>query len=101
KNTGVDLDQLAVVTRGYVGADIAALCREAAFSALRKQAIAANEEIGIAAGAAVVQSDDFDIALSRVSPSTARESVIVGLETKSWDSIGGVDDIKHRMKVLY
>lgn len=55
---GVDLGSIASVTDGYVGADLAALCREAALCAYRRDR-----------GAEKVTSSDFSAALERVGPS--------------------------------
>jgi transitional endoplasmic reticulum ATPase len=59
---GVRLEELAKKTDGYVGADIEAVCREAAIFALRKN-MSAKE----------VTSKDFDEALKKVSPSVTKE----------------------------
>jgi len=58
----VDLQVLADKTRGYVGADIESVCREAAILALREDL-----------GAAVVRMDHFDSALEQVTPSVTKE----------------------------
>eukprot|EP01134_Creolimax_fragrantissima_P007369 CFRG7369T1 len=121
----VDLDNVAIETRGFVGADIAALCREAAFNAMKRLASGGDGSIskhseksdmsegvredmenvtGMGAGTEgtvyLVSAEDFDTALTRTVASAQREVVIVGLETKTWDSIGGVDVIKARMQEL-
>ena len=59
---GVDLDVLAKETEGYVGADIEAVCREAAIFALRAD-INAKE----------VRREHFDESLKKVRPSVSKE----------------------------
>ncbi len=54
----IDLDQLSRMTVGYSGADVEALCREAAMNALRQDANA-NE----------VRLDDFRMAMDKIKPS--------------------------------
>ncbi|MFH1399612.1 MAG: CDC48 family AAA ATPase [Candidatus Woesearchaeota archaeon] len=59
---GVDINALASKTEGYVGADIDAVCREAAILALRKDM-----------GAKLVTQAEFDNSLKRVGPSVTKE----------------------------
>jgi len=58
----VSLDELARKAQGYSGADIEAICREAAMNALREDVDATE-----------VSRQDFDEAMERVGPSIARE----------------------------
>ena len=58
----VDLEEIAEETEGYVGADMEAVCREAAILALRKDMKA--DKIG---------KKDFDEALKKVAPSVTKE----------------------------
>jgi transitional endoplasmic reticulum ATPase len=58
----VSLDELARRSQGYSGADIEAICREAAMNALREDVDATD-----------VSSRDFDEAMERVGPSIAPE----------------------------
>jgi transitional endoplasmic reticulum ATPase len=97
----VDLSYLADVTHGYVGADLAALCREAAMSAIRK----IMPEFGagvdyipseVIMGMKIVM-DDFQSAMAEIIPSTTRE-VFVEVPDVSWDDIGGLESIKHELK---
>jgi transitional endoplasmic reticulum ATPase len=59
---GVNLDKLAEKTDGYAGADIEAICREAAMIALRKD-IKSKE----------VTAKDFEDALKKIRPSVTKE----------------------------
>ncbi len=98
---GVDLQELARSTHGFVGADIAALAREAAIEAVRRimpkldldeRTIPAEvlEELQ-------VEKNDFREALKRVQPSAMRE-VMVQAPTVGWDDIGGVDEAEEKLR---
>ncbi|KAB2939866.1 MAG: CDC48 family AAA ATPase [Hyphomicrobium sp.] len=93
----VDLERLAAITHGFVGADLAALCREAAMSALRrlmpdidfkKTAIPYDK-----LAALKVEWADFECALADVEPSALRE-VATEISDVRWDDVGGADEIK-------
>jgi transitional endoplasmic reticulum ATPase len=72
---GVDLDDLAARTDGYVGADIEAVCREASMIATREFITSVDpEEIGDSVGNVRVTADHFDQALSEVKPSVDQET---------------------------
>ena len=91
---GVDLDALARKTYGFVGADLAALTREAAMEAVRR----IMPEINLAEGSLPpeildklsVVASDFEGALKRVQPSAMRE-VMVQVPNIGWDDVGGLD----------
>jgi transitional endoplasmic reticulum ATPase len=93
----VDLDRLASITHGFVGADLEALSREAAMSALRRlmpdidfaQAHIPYEKLM----ALEVTMDDFLAALAEVEPSAIRE-VFTEVPDVGWDDIGGLEEIK-------
>ena len=93
----VDLDRLAALTHGFVGADLAALCREAAMVALRRLlpaidfALAAIPYEQLAA--LEVTHADFLDALREVSPSALRE-VFTETPDVTWDDIGGLEEAK-------
>jgi transitional endoplasmic reticulum ATPase len=97
----VDLDDLARRTYGFVGADIAALTREAALEAVRRimprlnlgEDVIPNEILD----ALSVELKDFDNALKRVQPSAMRE-VMVEAPTITWDDIGGLDAPRDRLR---
>lgn len=96
----VDIPHLADVTHGYVGADLAALCREAAMNAIRKIMPEINELEQIPSETILdlkVSMDDFIAALSEIVPSTTRE-VFVEVPNVSWDDIGGLENIKNELK---
>lgn len=97
----VDISRLADVTHGFVGADLAALCREAAINAIRKIMPEIDRESEPISPEVIldlkVSMDDFVEALSEIIPSTTRE-VFVEVPNVSWDDIGGLENIKHELK---
>lgn len=96
----VQLDRLATITHGFVGADMEALCREAAMSCLRRimddidfsQASIPYEQLSVLE----VQADDFVSALKEVEPSAIRE-VFVEVPDVGWNDVGGLSEIKERL----
>ena len=98
---GVDLDDLARRTYGFVGADLAALTREAALEAVRRilPKINLNEETipNEVLDALSVDARDFDNALKRVQPSAMRE-VMVQVPHISWDDVGGLDEARDKLR---
>lgn len=97
----VDLNTLAETTYGFVGADIAALCREAAMSALRRVLPQINlEDEHIPEDILEklsVTSDDFNIAQKDVEPSAMRE-IMIETPNVGWDDVGGLEDVKELLK---
>ena len=97
----VDLDDLARRTYGFVGADLAALAREAALEVVRRlmpkldlaQATIPTDVLDTLS----VTRDDFDNALKRVQPSAMRE-VMVETPRITWDQIGGLDAARDRLR---
>lgn len=93
----VDLERIADITHGFVGADLAALCREAAMSALRRlMSDIEFETTGIPyekLGALEVERADFEGALTEVEPSALRE-VATEISDVRWDDVGGLDEVK-------
>jgi transitional endoplasmic reticulum ATPase len=97
----VDLDELADITHGFVGADLESLCKESAMGALRKvlPKIDLKEET---IPAEILESlqitrEDFLEALKVVEPSALRE-VFVEVPNVKWEDIGGLEDIKQELK---
>ncbi|NWJ97524.1 MAG: CDC48 family AAA ATPase [Chloroflexi bacterium] len=97
----VDISRLAAITHGFVGADLAALCREAALSALRRaipdleldtSAISYEQFMNLS-----VCMDDFISALKEIEPSAIRE-VYTEVPDVSWDKIGGLEDVKQILR---
>ncbi|WP_375391175.1 CDC48 family AAA ATPase [uncultured Sphingomonas sp.] len=97
----VDLNELAHTTYGFVGADLAALAREAAIEAVRRIMPRLNlEERTVPAevlDTLSVTREDFLEALKRVQPSAMRE-VMVEAPRVRWEDVGGLDDAQARLK---
>lgn len=97
----VDLAKLAAVTHGFVGADLEALCREAAMSCLRRffpEIDFAQAELSYELLSRMeVCGDDFLTALREVEPSALRE-VFVEVPTTTWDDVGGLQDVKQTLR---
>lgn len=97
----VDLGELARTTYGFVGADLAALTREAAIEAVRRFMPRLNLEEGTIPPEVLdelsVTREDFLSAIKRVQPSAMRE-VMVQAPNIGWDDIGGLDDAQMRLK---
>jgi transitional endoplasmic reticulum ATPase len=98
---GVDLDELSRRTYGFVGADLAALTREAALEAVRRimpKINLAEETIPTdVLDALSVDSRDFENALKRVQPSAMRE-VMVQVPNIRWDDVGGLDEARDKLR---
>jgi transitional endoplasmic reticulum ATPase len=96
----VDLARLAQLTPGFVGADLEALCREAAMIALRRVLPHIDYQRGYIPYETLVNLNitmaDFQAALREIEPSTTRE-VYVEVSETSWDDIGGLADIKETL----
>ncbi|NWI10698.1 SPAT5 protein, partial [Crypturellus soui] len=96
--TAAELVQLAGSTHGYVGADLAALCKEAGLHALRRALGARAERLDHEVASLVrVAFQDFLQAAKEVRPSAMRE-VAVDVPKVSWSDIGGLDDVKLKLK---
>ncbi len=93
----IDFARLAQLTPGFVGADLEALCREAAMIALRRVLPHIDYERGYIPYEILVSLNitmaDFQAALREVEPSTTRE-VYVEISETSWDDIGGLEKAK-------
>jgi transitional endoplasmic reticulum ATPase len=98
---GVDLKELARTTHGFVGADLAALTREAAIEAVRRimpkiDLEARTIPLEVLESLSVVR-DDFLEALKRVQPSAMRE-VMVQVPNIGWADIGGLDEAQLKLR---
>jgi transitional endoplasmic reticulum ATPase len=105
-NEDVDIADLAKNTHGYVGADLAQLCAEAAMNCIREKMDLIDlesETIDAAVlDAMAVNQDHFKAALGQVNPSSLRETV-VEVPNVTWDDIGGLDEVKRDLQemILY
>ena len=99
----VDVDALAGMTQGFVGADLAALAREAAMRCLSKHMHLVDRD-GPAPEAALedvrVSMADFRDALTEVEPSGMRE-VLVDIPSVRWSDIGGLEDVKRELREAF
>ena len=97
----VDLDELAEMTHGFTGADLAALCREAAMRALRRflpkiDLSKATIPPELLKELKVTRQDFLD-ALKDIQPSALRE-VYVEVPEVRWSDIGGLEDVKQQLR---
>ena len=97
----VNLEHLAAITHGFVGADLSALTREAAMQALRRALPHVDPETGdipvdILTGLFVMK-EDFDAAINDVFPSALRE-VYVEKPNVRWDDVGGLAKVKSQLE---
>lgn len=99
----VDLEVVANETHGHVGADLAALCSEAALQQIRgKMDLIDVEEEVIDAEVMdqlAVTNEDFKFALAQSNPSALRETV-VEVPNISWTDIGGLESVKRELQEL-
>ena len=97
----VDLDELSRQTYGFVGADLAALTREAALESVRRIMPRLNLDDDTIPNdvldALSVEPHDFINALKRVQPSAMRE-VMVETPSIGWDDVGGLDAARDRLR---
>jgi len=93
----IDFARLAQLTPGFVGADLEALCREAAMIALRRVLPHIDYQRGYIPYETLVNlyitMADFQAALREIEPSTTRE-VYVEVSETTWDDIGGLEQAK-------
>ena len=96
-----DVDWVLENSYGFVGADLAALVRESAMKALRRYLpeIDLDEETipPEVLEKMEVRMDDFRLAIREIEPSALRE-IYVEIPDVSWESVGGLSEIKERLK---
>jgi transitional endoplasmic reticulum ATPase len=97
----VDLEELASVSHGFVGADLEYLCKEAAMKTLRRilpelklEEERLSQEI---LDKLIVTGDDFQKALKDITPSAMREVYLETPDVK-WSEIGGLDGVKKELR---
>ena len=96
-----DVDWVLENSYGFVGADLAALVREAAMKALRRYLPEIDLEEDTIPPEVLekmeVRMDDFRVAIREIEPSALRE-IYVEIPDVSWESVGGLTEIKDRLK---
>jgi transitional endoplasmic reticulum ATPase len=105
-NDIVNIDDIAEMTHGYTGADIAALVKEAAMIRLR-EAIEVKKEIDLdqpqippeQLARIRIRMRDFLEAMKYIQPTVLRE-VIVEVPEVHWNDIGGYDNVKQELKEM-
>jgi transitional endoplasmic reticulum ATPase len=97
----VNLNRLSEISHGYTGADISALCREAAMKSLRRYLPQINLEDERIPSAMLekmeVNLDDFMNAYREITPTAMRE-VYVEVPSVQWEDVGGLTDVKHELQ---
>merc|ERR1740139_1920896 len=102
----VKVEEIAANTHGFVGADLAQLCTEAALTCIREKMdlIDLDEETIDAAilDSMAVTQEHFTSAMGQCNPSSLRET-IVEVPNVKWDDIGGLEDTKRCLQemILY
>jgi len=100
-NDKVNLDQIAKITHGFVGADLENLAKEAAMRSLRRilpELDLEQEKISSEILQKIVINDeDFRDALKEVRPSALRE-VLVQIPNVTWDDVGGLESLKEELQ---
>ncbi len=97
----VNLNKLAEITHGFVGADLQALCRESAMLCLRK--VIPEMDLGASnipyetMMNLKVSMDHFFEALKEIEPSALRE-VFVEIPNVRWEDVGGLDTVKQQIR---
>jgi transitional endoplasmic reticulum ATPase len=88
-------------TYGFVGADISALVRESAMKALRRYLPEINLDEDEIPPEVIekmeVKMEDFHLAIKDIEPSALRE-VYIEVPQVSWDQVGGLEEVKERLK---
>lgn len=98
----VDLEELASITHGFVGADLASLAKESAMIVLRRVVpdikVKDNEPLpNDILEKLVIKREDFVEALKVVRPSALRE-VLVEIPNVKWDTVGGLNKVKQELR---
>ncbi|MBD3182387.1 CDC48 family AAA ATPase [Candidatus Poribacteria bacterium] len=97
----IDLDKMAEITHGYTGADLEALSREAAMTALRTIIPKIDFDIDSIPYEILndlnVTMDNFMDALNEIEPSGIRE-VFTEVPNVHWEDVGGLEEIKQELQ---
>ncbi len=99
----VSIESLASMTQGFVGADLAALCREAAMRCLSNHMKSMDLDKPVPQTileSMKVSMEDFMEALNDVEPSGMRE-VLVEIPKITWSDVGGLDDVRAQIEEVF
>jgi len=100
-NEDIDLERISDLTHGYAGADLAALCKEAAMHALRKilpELDLELESIPVEVLNKInVDKEDFFAALREMQPASLRE-VLIETPNLKWEEVGGLKEAKTELR---
>ena len=99
---GFNIEKYANATHGFVGADLAALAREAAMKCLGR--LVPDLDLDKAIPVEILEKvrvteQDFDDALKEVEPSAMRE-VLIEVPHVTWNDVGGLEDVKTQLKEM-
>ncbi|XP_031173059.1 ATPase family protein 2 homolog [Sander lucioperca] len=96
--TTEEVTQLADAAHGYVGADLAAVCKEAGLHALRRALGGSHQPSDQQLmGTVTVTRQDLQWAMSVVKPSAMRE-VAIDVPKVRWSDVGGMEEVKLKLK---
>uniref|UniRef100_A0A674BBH4 AFG2 AAA ATPase homolog A n=1 Tax=Salmo trutta TaxID=8032 RepID=A0A674BBH4_SALTR len=93
-----EVTKLADAAHGYVGADLAAVCKEAGLHALRRALGSGSQPSDLQLmGTVTVTLQDLQWAMSEVKPSAMRE-VAIDVPKVRWSDVGGMEQVKLKLK---
>lgn len=96
----VEIEKLSRRMHGYVGADIEAVCKEAAMIALRRYLPNIDLDSDLIPeerlGELIITADDFKLALKEVEPSMIRD-VLIETPNIGWEDLGGLGEVKSKL----
>ncbi|PIU88475.1 ATPase [archaeon CG06_land_8_20_14_3_00_37_11] len=97
----VDLKKMANQTHGFVGADLEAICKEAAMSVIRKLIPEIDWDKDEKIPADILENlkvteEDFNKGWRNVRPSAMRE-VLVQAPNVKWKDVGGLEEVKNQL----